>query len=721
MKPWILCRTLYISLMRLTCAIWFLVCLCLAVHTPAYASDVAENENATLRLIVDTERLKPGESSWAAIEFELKEHWHIYWVNPGDSGLAAELNWTLPDGLSAGPIHWPTPIRIEYSGLFNYGYEGQTGLLVPITVDEGARLEPFEMSVHVSYLICKDICVPEEATLSASITPGVIDTTASDRIDELLDRLPVSFKDRAEYDINDGRVYAAFDLTNQVAIDPRRVYKAWWYPRDEQVISNADEQRWRLDDEVLIISVEREGNQQPDSFRGILEIKTTDGQIHQLYANAAYRPADEAGLPTSIRVAEADVTNAEASATNETLTFWVALGFAFLGGLILNIMPCVLPVLSLKALSISKKSDQSASVIRLQGLSYTAGIVVSFLLIAGLILALKQTGTSIGWGFQLQSPLFVSVLTYILFLVGLNLSGVFEIPSGFSNVGASLTRNDGVVGSFFTGVLAAIVATPCIAPFMATAIGFALSQPAYISVAIFAALGIGMASPFLLISIFPSAVRLLPKPGNWMIIFKQFLAFPIYATVIWLVWVLVQQTDPMGLIRVLSGLLVIFFFIWLLPNLKSLFTKTLSLLLAIGLLAYSVQHDTVSHVSIHSESVVERHAYSADALQSFRDEGRPVFVYATAAWCITCKVNERVALNDRDVIQALHEMNAVILVADWTSRDDAITEYLASFNRNGVPIYVFYPPSGEPRVLPQILTPSIMLDYVDTNELGRVS
>ncbi|MBX9726436.1 MAG: thioredoxin family protein, partial [Rickettsiales bacterium] len=337
----------------------------------------------------------------------------------------------------------------------------------------------------------------------------------------------------------------------------------------------------------------------------------------------------------------------------------LALALAFIGGIILNIMPCVLPILALKALSLSKKAEASRLSAAKQGISFTAGVIVSFLAIAGLMLTLKASGSAIGWGFQLQNPMFVGALALIMFLVAANLFGLFELPVLF---GARATGVDEskASGSFLTGVLSVLVATPCSAPFMATAIGATLSMPTAQALLVFAMLGFGMAAPFLLISLWPAARRLLPKPGAWMHRFKQLLALPMLATALWLVFVLVQLLQP---------------------------------------------------VSFKASDGHE--AYSPVRLEQLRSEGKPVLVDATAAWCLSCKVNERVALKPAEMQQFFRDKNVTLMVADWTSYDATITAYLASFMRNGVPLYVYYPPHGEPVVLPQILTPTIVREAIN--------
>jgi thiol:disulfide interchange protein len=391
--------------------------------------------------------------------------------------------------------------------------------------------------------------------------------------------------------------------------------------------------------------------------------------------------------------------------------------FAMLGGVILNLMPCVFPILSLKALAIAKKSAQNPHFVRMQGLSYTAGVVVSFLVLAGVLIALQLAGQQVGWGYQMQSPHFVLAMTYILFVVGLMLSGVFVLPSLFANAGGGLAAKDNVSGTFFTGVLATLVATPCTAPFMAPALGFALTQSPPVALLVFTSLGFGLALPYLLISFYPPLLRWLPKPGVWMERFKQFLAFPMYGSAAWMLWVLAQQTGEGGLAIALAGIVLVGFFLWVWSAARSKVMKFLALVAMLATVIASFQTMVPSlplPKSGTDETIKMQHeVYDADALQELLAKERPVFVNATAAWCITCKINERSSLKNSRVRAALAEKGVTYMVADWTNEDPKITALLTQFGRSGVPLYILYAPGQEPKLLPQILTPGIVLDALN--------
>lgn len=417
-----------------------------------------------------------------------------------------------------------------------------------------------------------------------------------------------------------------------------------------------------------------------------------------------------------------------------------AFGFAFLGGVILNLMPCVFPVLSMKALALCKMSDQEERVVRWHGLEYSAGVIISFVVIAGVLMALRAAGAQVGWGFHLQNPMMVLFLTYVLFAIGLNFSGFFDVKAAFTSLGNDLTRPDKVGGSFFTGVLATFVAAPCTAPFMGAAMGFALTQPVIIGLGVFVVLGLGLAFPYLLLSFVPVVRHILPRPGPWMETFRQFLAFPMYGSAIWLVWVLGQQWGLPGVVKALAGLLTLTFAIWLIKHAERAARGVRLMLWVVAvasvvaaffsgcaackakpmatvkdmMAAFTAENQPVdSHVVPFGDP----QAFSPALLEEALAGDGPVLVNMTAAWCITCKANERVALSKSDVKALMADKHVLYLKGDWTNQDPDITAYLADFGRQGVPLYVYYGPRAaesamrpEPHILPQILTPALLHD-----------
>lgn len=648
------------------------------------------------QLLVDGGTVEPGEPFWAMIHLTMKDGWHVYWENPGDSGMASLLEWELPEGFTAGPIHWQPPHRMEYSGLVNYGYEGETALLIPVTAPDTVPEGPVTLAVEAEWLVCKEICIPESARLETVFVPGETAVQAAQMIDRYEQSLPKLVAGQGAYVRDKTQV----KLTVPSPVESE-IKALWWFPLDDGVIANDSEQPWSVKDGQITITGAKGYSEPVDIWRGILKLETDQGISHW-HMQAALEAQAAPAVPA-----------VDEKKNHNPITLIGALISAFLGGIILNIMPCVLPILSLKALSIAKKAAHEPAKVRAMGFAYTAGILASFAVIAGGLIALQHAGEAVGWGFQLQSPLFVTVLIYVIFLVGLNLSGVFDLPVLLGSAGSSITSRDDARGTFFTGVLATVVATPCTAPFMATAIGFALSQPPLMALLIFLSLGLGLAFPFLLISLVPALHRLLPRPGNWIIRFRQFLAFPIYATAAWLLWVLVQQSGPMGLALALIGLCLLAFIAWLLPLIKGQILRFILLVITGCILWGTVSGQSFSSAEITEEISADKVPFSMQKLNELRAENTPVFVNATAAWCITCKVNERVALKTESVQRAFNEGGVIFMEADWTNRDTEISDYLASFGRNGVPLYVYYPAQGEPVILPQLLTPKMVTDIIN--------
>ena len=621
----------------LCCAVFFMIA---GQHSAARAQDIPPSPIVKTALVVDVDHPEKDGIFWAGVTFTIPEHWHIYWQNPGDSGIPTTLAWTLPAGFSAGEIAWPAPQRLETSGLVSYGYSDRVTLPVPIhAAPDGLH---GDLAVTAKWLVCRDICVPESAQLTATLAASTPD--AKSVVDAARAAVPTPSTAPASYRIDGDRVILSVRGFGDGAIT-----RAMFFPLDDGLITNTDPQSLAIDGGGVLTLTMQHGNADPlPVWHGVLAVDQ-GGAPHSYMLTAGH----EGGMPP------APSAPAVPPAPPETILLGTALMLAFLGGLLLNIMPCVLPILALKALAIAKKAHVSRGQAAKQGFAYTAGVVVSFLIVAGAMLLLKASGAAIGWGFQLQHAGFVGALAVIMLLVSANLLGMFELPVlfGARATGIDETR---VRGSFLTGALAVLVATPCSAPFMATAIGATLALPAGAALLVFAMLGLGMASPFLLISLWPAARRLLPKPGPWMRRFRQLLALPMLATAAWLLWVLLQLTTAAPM-----------------------------------------------------EANAQHEPYSATRLQSLREAGTPVLVDATAAWCLTCKVNERVALSAPSMQAFLAAHHVTLLVADWTASDPAITAYLAEFGRSGVPIYVYYPPHAAPVILPQILTPAIVRTAID--------
>lgn len=681
----------------------------------AHASEeaVIETEHAEVELESEVSAIQPGKPFWLSLEFEMEPGWHIYWRNPGDSGLAAQMNWTLPEGFKTQDVHWPHPHRIEYEGLVNYGYEGIARLLIPVIPPEQLDANAtHEFNVKASWLICKDICIPESGTATLTLGTNANEeamlTDDAAGIHHTLEELPTLLKTEAFFAQEDKLITLA--LPNPEGLQASDIKSVYFYPYEGGVIDHAGIQSHNYDDHTLHVELPAGTQKAPDEgLSGVLEISLISGEMkgYVLTAQAGAIP------PLS------EEKNTDDNVDHLELALWQALLFAFLGGILLNAMPCVFPVLSLKALAITKKAAISPGVVKRQGFAYLLGVIASFLSLGALLIILKQSGEFVGWGFQLQSPAFITTLIYLFLLLGLSMSGMFELPIMFGSIGREDTESDSLSGSFFTGILAVLVATPCTVPFMAPAVGYAFAQSTSTTLLVMLVLGLGLAFPYLLISFFPPLRNALPRPGQWMITFKELMAFFLYATAAWLVWVLAQQASITGLLIVVETAVLLAFFIWLGKG-KNLLMKMTLFTLALAAVTYSL-------ISLHPEAKstaqLESYGYTiepfdANRLASLTKEGKPVFVNATAAWCITCKVNERVALRSQDVAQAFQEHNITYMVADWTNYDKPITQFLQKYERQGVPLYVFFPDNHQkPTVLPQLLTPSRVLHAIQGEPL----
>lgn len=650
----------------------------------AGTSSWAQQARVVSRLVAEDQAVAPGGTITVALEEKIAPGWHTYWQNPGDAGAPTEIAWTLPPGWKAGPVQWPRPKRLPVGPLMDYGYEGTPWLLTTLTAPADAK-GPVTIRAHVSILVCQQICVPEDAdlTLKLAVGPQVADPLVTKSFAAARALLPVPSPWKLSYAHADAlELYVA--APQLVSAHPKSVD---FFPATAGLIKNAAPQLVGYAKDGLVLRLTPSSNLR-GPLDGVLVLSSRDGSVEALTVSAAQGP----------------VPSAEFSATGDNdLSFWIAMVFAFVGGLILNVMPCVLPILAMKALSIARHGDKG----RGESLCYAMGAVASVTTLGVSILLLRQAGASVGWGFQLQSPLAVAGFALLVFAVGLNLSGMFEV--GSITVGDKLTRKNGYAGAFFTGVLAVAVAAPCTAPFMAAALGFALTQNTAIALMIFVCLGVGFASPFLLLAAWPRALGFIPKPGPWMLTFKQFLAFPMYGAAVWLVWVLAQEAGPRSVAIILAVFVALALAAWIWSKTRDLpafgqRSGAFAALLVIvcGLLGLSTLRETTPPVSTGSRL---GQAYSAAKLASLRASGRPVFVDATAAWCITCLVNEDAVLGQPSVKSAFASKHVAYLVADWTNQNPEITRLLKDNGRSGVPLYLYYPPhAATPQILPQILT-----------------
>ncbi len=651
-----------------------------------------------------------------AVRMQVKPGWHVYWRNPGDSGLPPEVTWTLPAGFNAGAIRWPAPERIPIATLMNYGYEGEVTLLVPVTPPPSLDpADPVQIRAKLTYLVCETECVPGSADLALTLPVG------EERPDP--DNAALFARARAALPVPAIWPQSLSSQGDTLRLDfaatglkPESIRNAAYFPYAETAIDNAAAQVTSVDESGLHLTLARSSptDPAPSALPGVL---TLDAVTDAGTTRRAFAYGDEPVPPAASAPAPAPEAAAAPTVPSDldALTLATASAFAFLGGLILNLMPCVFPVLSIKVLGLLRHAGERPSRLRLHGLAYTAGVLASFLGLAALLIALKDGGAAIGWGFQLQSPLVVAGLAYLLFAMGLSLSGVVHVGGGLAGLGDGLARRAGLSGSFFTGVLATLVATPCTAPFMGSAVGFALTQSAAVALAVFASLGLGLALPFLVLTLWPPALRALPRPGAWMETLKQVLAFPVYATVAWLVWVLAQQVDPRGLLAALIGLVLVGFAAWAWergrgasPG-RSRIAQACAALAIVAVAALALTLPPARAVPAAQAVGDGIEPFTQARLDALVKANRPVFIDLTAAWCITCAVNEATSLNTAAVRAAMAERGVTYLKGDWTNQNPEITRLLESHGRSGVPLYLLYTGTGEPQVLPQILTEGTVL------------
>jgi thiol:disulfide interchange protein DsbD len=682
--------------------------------TPAAAAPPM-SELVQAELLAEPSSIAPGQPFWVAVRLTMKPGWHTYWRNPGDSGEATSIAWTLPPGFEAGPIVWPVPSRLRIAHLMNFGYEGEATLLTEIKppAQSLGAAGPLELGANVAWLVCEKECIPGDTRLTLALPVSRSGTAAapSPQTRAAFDRARAALPQPAP---GPARIELAADsLTLTVrGLDIRAIRAAHFFPYDGTLVQHAAPQRHEASRDGLTLRLARSAysDSAPATAGGVLVVEEEQG------AGATRRAYDLAG----VTLADAPAGSAESASLAAILQAAV---LALLGGLILNLMPCVFPVLSIKVLGLIGHAGQSRARVREHGFAYTAGVLAAFTALGGLLLAARAAGAQVGWGFQLQSPATVAVLAYMLFAVGLNLSGVFHLGMSLQGIGQRAALSPGLAGSFSAGVLAAVVATPCTAPFMATAVGFALTQPAAVSFVVFLALGLGLALPFLALTLMPDLISRLPRPGPWMERLKQLLAFPVYATVAWLVWVLSQQVGPAGLLGALIGLVLVGLAAWSFNVQQTanawgrrlaVTATAASLAVAIVAIAGLEQAKLAPGERTLAASAAGAERFSQARLDELVAGDRPVFVNFTAAWCITCLVNEQTSLANATVKDAFARKGVAYLKGDWTNRDPEISRILERHGRSGVPLYLLYAGGREPAVLPQILTPATVLAHIDT-------
>ena len=735
--------------------------LCFTLALPAQAKSLVSNRSSSAAE-VETPRVRaelvaqapdgvnPGQSFLLGLQIEHQPEWHTYWKNSGDSGLATELSWQLPPGLMAGAIQWPTPQTLRVGPLVNYGYEDS--LLLPVPINVAADFQApasgmVDIKLHASWLVCRVECIPEEADLTLQIPvhgstghQGLafeqarlhepVALTQPGQAQVIHPATSANTSANAEQKLPDEKLQIRVQglpkyLQGQTLDFYPEAIETFWHAAE---LGKDWQQSWDGDTWTAQLPLSDMRGETPAQLAIVLALPPAQrsaalqqtqpiGWRVELPVQGKWTAATLAGVSPALAAAlEANKVSAPESTApmaSSSGSLWAALLGGFLGGLILNLMPCVFPVLAIKVLGFARHSqDRKAQ--RASGLAYTAGVVLSFLALGGLLLGLRAAGQQLGWGFQLQSPAVVALLAALFTLLGLNLAGLFEFGRMLPSSWASAQARNPVADSFLSGVLAVAIASPCTAPFMGASLGFAIDMPAAQALAVFAALGIGMALPYVLASFVPAVVRWLPRPGQWMETFRNAMAFPMFATVIWLVWVLGQQSGIDAAAALLLLLLALSALIWTL-NLQGRtrwILSAMTVLLTAGIAYYAAPLITepAPQSSAQAPAGERWQAWSSEKVQTLQTSGKPVFVDFTAAWCVTCQVNKRTTLNRADVLAAFDQHQVQLLRADWTRRDPAITTALQQLGRSGVPVYVLYAPGKTPVVLTELLTPAEVLE-----------
>jgi thiol:disulfide interchange protein DsbD len=722
--------------LRLACPWLAALALALPLAAPAQNlvsrltdTTVVQSEQARAELLAHApEGASPGKPVWLGLQITHAPDWHTYWKNSGDSGLPTELQWTLPPGVTAGPIAWPTPRKFPLGTLANYGYDGTVLLPVPIAVDPSFSGQEIEVKLYAAWLVCRKECIPEEGNFTlrlpvrgstaihgqafnASFAAAPADQPAGNsalqpeaqQLKVALAGLPAAWR---------GQPLEFFPETPGL-IEPGAAWtQAWDGERWSASVPLSPHRSDSPSAVPLVVALANPPGEGPGSPGVRLE-----APVQGNWPAAAPLPAAAPdALVAALQENAARAASAPAS-SGPPLTLWAALLGALIGGVILNLMPCVFPVLAIKVLSFAQHADDRAAH-RANGLAYTAGVVLSFLALGGLLLGLRSAGEAIGWGFQLQSPAVVATLAVLFTVIGLNLAGLFEFGSLLPSSVASLQAKNPTADAFLTGVLATAIASPCTAPFMGASLGLAIALPTAQALAVFGALGLGMALPYLAASWWPAVARALPRPGAWMNTFRQLMAFPMFATVVWLLWVLGQQSGIDGAAALLMLLVVLALLVWALglagKTSRAMFTGlSLAALLwlgwTIGPNVTRLQAADAGGAPVNTAVAgLSWQPWSAETQAALLAEGRPVFVDFTAAWCVTCQFNKHNALADERVLGDMAAKNVALLRADWTRRDPAVTAALASLGRNGVPVYALHQ-TGRPTLL---LTEVLRVDEV---------
>ncbi len=644
----------------------------------------AEPNHIVATLVAESATPAPGKTVMLAVAMQPEPGWHGYWSNPGEAGFEPRFDWKLPKGVTTGAVGFPVPQTLIVGGLMNYVYEGPHALLIPLKLPQDLAVgTKLPVALKLDYLACTDqICVPQRAELTTTLTVGDGALDAQSRFDGWRTKLPTPLGATAKFERAGKllRIAIAFPA-GATLTDPH------FFPAKQGIIEDAAPQKFGRDGDLLVAEFAMQEGQAPP-VEGVLSFGAGRGLTITAAAGAV------PPMP---------------SPSNGWQAILIALGGAVLGGLVLNIMPCVFPILSLKALSLAKAGGDERGA-RRDALGYTLGAVLVCVALGGAILVLRAAGSSVGWAFQLQDPRVIVALLVLVTAIALNFAGLFELPT----VGGGLSSSNSVA----TGALAAFIATPCTGPFMGAALGAALVLPTAAALAVFAGLGFGLALPFLLLGFIPALRRVLPKPGAWMATMRRILSVPMFLTALGLVWLLGRQAGSDAVtVALLAALGAALAFWWVgLRQMRGKVGLAFGALLAIIASGVAIAYlPKSSAAAASSPTALNAEPFSEARLAALRAAGRPVFVYFTADWCLTCKVNERVAIEQSSVETAFKAANVAVLVGDWTRSDPAISRFLEAQGRSGVPLYLFYPKGGEAQTLPQVLTPGTLTALVTSS------
>ena len=637
-------------------------------------SNTVSTGHADVSLVKSEQSISKDGEIFIGIRMDMQTHWHTYWKNPGDSGGPLKVIWDLPENVEVSDVIWPAPELIPYPPLMTYGYEDF--VIFPFKLKFPANEIPSYINADIDFLICDDICVPERAMINTSLN-GLIN---DERLDNWLTNIP-SITLPVLANQADNYLELRFSYNDDI----KNIY---FYIEEKDILLYASQQNLVKEENNWLLKIQLEDSGSLiNNFHGVLSINDTNFLV------------------------DAEIQS-ESSSVNDNISVFQAILFAFIGGLILNLMPCVFPIISLKVLSFVSMGGESKNKIRKHSLSFCAGVVISFVLIAVALIGLKESGVFVGWGFQLQSPAIVGSLSILMFLIGIVLLMDINIGSSLTRLGSVGSGDDSYYGSFLTGVLAVVVASPCTAPFMGAAIGYALIQPSLVTIPIFLSLGLGFAAPYLMLSIKPELISSMPRPGKWMETLKEFFAFPMFATSVWLLWVFSLQTNTDALINLLVSLLIISMLIWIISKVQKSNQKNFLILLIILVVGYQISAianltDNKDQMNTNANLV----NWDKDTEKDFKLANQAYLINFTAAWCITCQANDKIALSRPKIKSYLRDNDIEYIVADWTNRDKEILSVLNAYGRSGVPLYVYWKPGmQESKLLPAILTEQIIID-----------